>query len=149
MIQLLVPHGNFGKNRAEITGERIKGLNLYLYDIFKNARCLKMVEESKIYELLEIARDTGKVKRGTNETTKAIERNVAKLVIVAKDVDPKEIVMHLKPLCEEKQIPYVEVASKAELGRRAGIQVAAASVAILDFGKGEDLAKEIISQLKG
>ncbi len=108
-----------------------------------------MVEESKIYELLEIARDTGKVKRGTNETTKAIERNVAKLVIVAKDVDPKEIVMHLKPLCEEKQIPYVEVASKAELGRRAGIQVAAASVAILDFGKGEDLAKEIISQLKG
>ena len=108
-----------------------------------------MVEESKIYELLEIARDTGKVKRGTNETTKAIERNVAKLVIVAKDVDPKEIAMHLKPLCEEKQIPYVEVASKAELGRRAGIQVAAASVAILDFGKGEDLAKEIISQLKG
>ncbi len=107
-----------------------------------------MVEEGKIYELVEIARDTGKVKRGTNETTKAIERNLAKLVIAAKDVDPKEIIMHLKPLCEEKGIPYVEVSSKAELGRRAGIQVAAASVAILDFGDGEELAKQIIEELK-
>lgn len=109
---------------------------------------MTMVEESKIYELVELARDTGKVKRGTNETTKAVERNLAKLVIVAKDVDPKEIVMHLKPLCEEKGIPYVEVSSKLELGRRAGIQVAAASVAILDFGKGADLAKEILKELK-
>ena len=56
--------------------------------------------------------------------------------------------MHLKPLCKEKDIPYVEVSSKAELGRRAGIQVAAASVAILDFGKGEELAKEIIQAIK-
>ncbi|MFW5917676.1 MAG: ribosomal L7Ae/L30e/S12e/Gadd45 family protein, partial [Halorubrum sp.] len=37
-------------------------------------------------ETLEVARDTGTVKKGTNETTKAVERGNADLVIVAEDV---------------------------------------------------------------
>jgi large subunit ribosomal protein L7Ae len=102
------------------------------------------MDEEKILHAVEVARDTGKVKVGTNETTKAVERGVAKLVVIAEDVDPKEIVMHLPPLCDEKKIPYVKVKSKLELGRAAGIDVAAASIAIVEEGDAKKDIEEIV-----
>jgi len=76
----------------------------------------------KTYLLVERARETGKVRRGTNEVTKAVERKQPKLVVIAEDVDPPEVVAHLPLLCEEKGIP-VHVCSQQEGaggGRRAG-----------------------------
>ncbi len=105
----------------------------------------------KAYEAIRKARETGKIKKGTNETTKAVERGLAKLVLIAEDVDPPEVVAHLPLLCEEKKIPYVYVPSKKKLGEAAGIEVAAASAAILDPGEAKDLVDEIIkavSELK-
>jgi large subunit ribosomal protein L7Ae len=102
----------------------------------------------KVYEAVRIARQTGKIKKGTNETTKAVDRGQAKLVIIAEDVDPPEIVMHLPLLCDEKKIPYVYVPSKKRLGEAAGIEVAAASAAIIDPGEAEPLVNEIISKVK-
>ncbi len=102
----------------------------------------------KVYEAVRKARETGKIKKGTNETTKAVERGLARLVIIAEDVDPPEIVMHLPLLCDEKKIPYVYVPSKKKLGEAAGIEVAAASAAILEPGEAETLVKEIIEQVK-
>ena len=102
----------------------------------------------KVLEAVRIARETGKVRVGTNETTKMVERGQAKLVIIAEDVDPEEIVMHLPMLCEEKGIPYVYVPSKKELGEAAGIQVAAASAAIVNPGKAEKLVQEIIEAVE-
>ena len=60
----------------------------------------------KAYLAAETARDGGKVRKGSNEVTKIIERGQAKLVIMALDVEPPEILAHLPMLCEEKQIPY-------------------------------------------
>lgn len=105
----------------------------------------KMVDD-KILHAVEIAKNTGKVKIGTNETTKAIERSQAKLVVIADDVQPKEVVMHLPPLCEEKKIPYVNVKSKQELGRAAGINVPTASIAIIDEGDAKKQIDEIIGK---
>jgi large subunit ribosomal protein L7Ae len=102
----------------------------------------------KILRLVEIAKSTGKVKRGVNETTKAVERGLAKLVVIAEDVDPEEIVMHLPVLCEEKKVPYGYVPSKIELGRVAGIDVAASSVAIIDVGEEKELLDEVIKKLE-
>ncbi|MCE4620288.1 MAG: 50S ribosomal protein L7Ae [Desulfurococcales archaeon] len=102
----------------------------------------------KVYEAVEKARQTGKIKKGTNETTKACERGIAKLVIIAEDVDPPEIVAHLPLLCDEKKIPYVYVPSKKKLGEAAGIEVQAASAAIIDPGEAEALIKEIIDKVK-
>ena len=56
-----------------------------------------------IYQIIEKARKTGKVEKGTNEVTKDIERGTAKLIVYAKDVEPKEITMHLPVLCKEKE----------------------------------------------
>lgn len=93
-----------------------------------------MVDDAKILEAVEVARETGKIRRGINEATKAAERGKAKLIVAANDVEPKEIVMHLPALCEEKNIPLVMVEKKAELGRASGIQVSTSAVAILELG---------------
>jgi large subunit ribosomal protein L7Ae len=56
-----------------------------------------------------------KIRKGMNEVTKSIERSLAKLVIMAEDVSPPEILFHVPLLCEEKSIPYCYVATKKEL----------------------------------
>ena len=102
----------------------------------------------KAFEAIELAKKTGKIKKGTNETTKAVERGVAKLVVVAKDVNPKEIIMHLPALCEEKDIPFVPVTSREELGTAAGLTVPTGAVAVLQEGEAKNLIKEIALKLK-
>jgi large subunit ribosomal protein L7Ae len=87
------------------------------------------------YEAIEIARTSGSIRKGTNETTKSVEREEASLVVVATDVSPKEITMHIPLLCEEKGIPCIEVDSKVELGAAAGLPVATAAVVITQPGK--------------
>ena len=96
----------------------------------------------KAYEAIELARKTGKIIKGTNEVTKAIEKDKAKLVVYAADVTPKEITMHLPLLAKEKGIPCVEVPSKEELGAAAGLKLGTASVAITKEGDAKDLIKE-------
>jgi len=90
-----------------------------------------------IYTIIEKARKTGKIDKGTNEVTKAIERGVAKLVVYAKDVSPIEIVQHIPILCKEKNIPCKEVDSKQKLGIAAGLPVPASSVAVIKPGDAE------------
>jgi len=100
------------------------------------------------YEALKYALEVRGLKRGTNETTKSVERGLAKLVYIALNVDPPEIVAHLPLLCKERKVPYIFVPSKEELGKRSGLEVSAASVAIVDPGEGDRLVKEIVEYLK-
>ena len=86
------------------------------------------------YEIVEKARKTGKIEKGTNEVTKAVERGTAKLVVYAGDVQPKEIVQHLPVLCKEKNILCKEVDSRQKLGIAVGIKVPASSVAVIEAG---------------
>jgi len=100
------------------------------------------------YEALQVARDTGKIGRGTNEATKAVERGVATLVYIAEDVEPPEVVAHLPLLCDERQIPFIFVPSKYRLGESSGLDVASAAVCIVDAGNAADLVKEISMKLE-
>ena len=97
----------------------------------------------KTYEAVEKARDSGKTRKGVNEVTKAIERSVAKLVIMAEDVEPEEVLMHIPVLCDEKKIPYSYVPAKAELGKAAGLEVPTSSIAIVEDGGGKKLIDDI------
>ena len=101
-----------------------------------------------VYEALQIATKTGSIRKGTNETTKAIERGQAKLVIIAEDVDPPEVVAHLPLLCEEKKIAYIFVPSKQKIGDAIGIEVPSAASCIVKEGKAEGLIREIISRVE-
>lgn len=97
----------------------------------------------KTYNAVEKARDSGEVVVGTNEVTKAIERNEAKLVVIASDVSPEEIVMHLPALADERDIPYTFVPDKEELGLAAGLEVQSASIAVTRYGNAEDDVEDI------
>lgn len=101
----------------------------------------------KALESLELARDTGKIKKGTNETTKAIERGVAQLVLVSEDINPPEIVAHLPMLCDEKKIPYIYIKKQDELGAACGLGVGCATVAIVNAGKGKSAVEELASKI--
>ncbi|HQD25866.1 MULTISPECIES: 50S ribosomal protein L7Ae [Methanoculleus] len=103
--------------------------------------------QNKALEALEIARDTGKVKKGSNEATKAVERNIAQLVLIGADVEPEEIVMHLPLLCEEKQIPFVYISKQNDIGSASGLEVGSAAAAIVKPGKAKDLVEEIAKQI--
>lgn len=102
---------------------------------------------NKALEALELARDTGKIKKGTNEATKAVERGVSKLVVIAEDVEPAEIVAHLPPLSEEKNAPYIFVKTQKELGAACGLSVSCATVAIVDAGKAAELIQDIAQKI--
>ncbi len=87
------------------------------------------------YDIIEKVSKTGKLDKGVNEVTKAAERAVAKVVIVASDVDPKELTQHLPIICKEKGIKFVLVDSKEKLGISVGINRPTAAVAILEAGE--------------
>jgi len=95
------------------------------------------------YEALQLATQTGSVRKGTNETTKAVERAQAKLVVIAEDVDPPEVVAHLPLICDERKIPYVFVPNKQKIGSATGIDVPAAAACIVEPGDATPLIKEL------
>ena len=104
-----------------------------------------------ILEALRVASQSGKVKKGTNEATKAIERGISKLIIIAEDVEPPEVVAHLPIICDEQGAAYAFVPSKQELGKALGIDVTSAAAAILDAGDAQhiiDQVKDAIAKLK-
>ena len=100
-----------------------------------------------ILESLRVAVETGKVKRGTNEATKAIERGISKLIIIAEDVEPPEVVAHLPILCEEQGAAYAFVPSKQDLGKALGIEVTSAAAAILDSGDAQHIIDEVVGSI--
>ena len=103
--------------------------------------------QEKSYNVIEQARDTGRIKKGANEVTKIVERGQAKLVVMAEDVSPEELLAHVPMICEEKGISYTYVPSKQELGSAAGLKVGTAAVAVVKAGKGKALLEDIVKNL--
>ena len=100
-----------------------------------------------ILEMLSVAKDSGKVKKGVNETTKAIERKTAKFVVVAGDVTPEEIVVHIPMLCKEKGIPYAFVPTKKDLGNSVGIGKGATAIAVENPGGASEKLQDILKRM--
>jgi large subunit ribosomal protein L7Ae len=103
---------------------------------------------AKALEAIAVAKDTGRVRKGTNEATKAIESGSATLVIIAEDVEPEEVVLHVPGLCSDKGVPYCYVATKKELGEAAGLTVPTAVIAIEKSGNAAEMVKDIAGKLK-
>ncbi|MDY6774664.1 MAG: 50S ribosomal protein L7Ae [Halobacteria archaeon] len=104
--------------------------------------------QEKALEAVEVARDTGSIRKGTNETTKAVERGEADLVVIAEDVQPEEVVMHLPALCDEKDVPYVYIDSQDDVGYAAGLEVGSASAAVVDAGNAEDDVESVAEDIE-
>jgi large subunit ribosomal protein L7Ae len=102
---------------------------------------------SPILEALRVASQSGKVRKGTNEATKAIERGISKLTVIAEDVEPPEVVAHLPIICDEQGAAYAFVPSKQELGKSLGIDVTSAAAAILDSGDAQHIVDQVIETI--
>eukprot|EP01083_Nonionella_stella_P238852 836672_1 len=74
-----------------------------------------------ILELIQQAANYKQLKRGANESTKSLNRGQAMVIVMAADTEPIEILMHIPLLCEDKNVHYVFVQSKASLGRACGV----------------------------
>jgi len=99
-------------------------------------------------ETLKKIAKSGKIKIGINEVTKAIERNTAKLVVIAEDVTPVEIVMHIPVIAKEKNIPYTYVKTKDELGKAVGISAKASCIAVMDAGVNSKELQSLVGKIQ-
>ena len=104
--------------------------------------------QNKALEARELARDTGKIKKGANEATKAVERGTAALVLIGADVAPEEIVVHIPGLSDEKEIPFVFINKQADSGATCGLDVGCTAVAIVKVGKGKEIVEDLAGQIK-
>ena len=102
-----------------------------------------------VYEAVRVAKQSGKVRKGTNETTKAIERGISKLVVIAEDVEPPEVVAHLPILCEERNAAFIFVPSKQQLGASLGIDVGSAAATIIEAGEAQHIIEQVVSSISG
>jgi len=105
----------------------------------KKARLTKEAEA----EVKNQAKDESKkprfIKYGLNHVTKLVETKKAKLVVIAHDVDPIELVVWLPALCRKMDVPYCIIKGKARLGHLV-YKKTASVVAVTDVRK-EDQAK--------
>lgn len=104
---------------------------------------------AKTYEALQLAKQSGSVKKGANEVTKSVERGLASFVVIATDVEPEEVVMHIPMICEQKKIAYTYVPSKQELGKSIGLIVPCAAIAVENQGTATAQIKDIIGKITG
>jgi len=98
-------------------GLLFKLLNKYKPEtkLAKKQRLLK-IAEAKTKGETTTSTKPNVVKFGINHITGLVEQKKAKLVVIAHDVDPVELVVWLPTLCRKLNVPYVIVKGKARLG---------------------------------
>merc|ERR1712182_140902 len=82
----------------------------------KKARLLEMAESKKDGKDTKAKKPTV-IKYGLNHVTTLVENKAAKLVAIAHDVDPIELVCWLPALCRKKEVPYCIIKGKGRLGQ--------------------------------
>ena len=108
----------------------------------------KDVQDS-VYELVKlVANNNGRLKKGSNEVTKAAERGTAKMVVMAENVNPSELLAHIPLICKEKSIPFIYVEDQSYLAEAAGMTTGGktAAIAVMEVSKG---AQDAFNDVKG
>eukprot|EP00357_Protocruzia_adherens_P035376 CAMPEP_0114995138 /NCGR_PEP_ID=MMETSP0216-20121206/13547_1 /TAXON_ID=223996 /ORGANISM="Protocruzia adherens, Strain Boccale" /LENGTH=125 /DNA_ID=CAMNT_0002359115 /DNA_START=62 /DNA_END=439 /DNA_ORIENTATION=+ len=105
---------------------------------------------SSVMDLVQQSIRTKQLRKGANETTKALNRDMARLIVMAADTEPLEILLHLPLLCEDKNVPYIFVPSKAALGRACGVSrsVIAAAVVTADHSDLNPQIDALVNQVE-
>ena len=108
----------------------------------------KDVQDS-VYELVKlVGNGNGRIKKGSNEVTKAAERGTAQMIVMAENVNPAELLAHIPLICKEKKIPFIYVEDQAYLAEAAGMTSGAktAAIALMEVAKG---AEDAFNGVKG
>merc|ERR1719499_1685959 len=82
----------------------------------KKNRLMEMAQQKKEGQEVK-SKKPMVIKYGMNHVTTLVENKQAKLVVIAHDVDPIEIVCWLPALCRKKDVPYCIIKGKSRLGQ--------------------------------
>merc|ERR1712002_460230 len=83
----------------------------------KKERLRKRAEQRASGKEETVTRKQLCVRQGVNTVTTLVEQKKARLVVIANDVEPVEIVLFLPALCRKMGVPYCIVKTKSRLGR--------------------------------
>lgn len=115
----------------------------------KKNRLMQMAQQKKDGQEVKTKKPQV-LKYGLNHVTNLVENKAAKLVVIAHDVDPIELVVWLPALCRKKEVPYCIIKGKSRLGqlvhKKTASCVAITSVAKEDQKDLETLTKNFSSQ---
>lgn len=95
-----------------------------------------------ILDLIQQSANYKQLKKGANEATKTLNRGISEFIVMSADAEPLEILLHLPLLCEDKNVPYVFVASKQALGRACGVSRPVIACSVLS-NEGSQLKSQI------
>lgn len=73
-------------------------------------------QTSKLHKLVKKASSAKLVKKGVKDVVKALRKGEKGLCVIAGDISPIDVISHLPMLCEDRQVPYIYVPSKLDLG---------------------------------
>ncbi|KLU83830.1 H/ACA ribonucleoprotein complex subunit 2 [Magnaporthiopsis poae ATCC 64411] len=106
--------------------------------------------QKKVLKTVKKATKKSALLRGVKEVNKALRKAPGKsantteipgVVVIAGDISPAEVIMHLPIYCEERNVPYIFVPSRAELGAAAKTKRPTSVVMLLPKGRKRDAAK--------
>jgi H/ACA ribonucleoprotein complex subunit 2 len=101
------------KGESKTYEERVKAVNVISQPL-ANKKSTK-----KAHKLVKKAASQKQIRRGVKEVIKGIRKGEVGLAILAGDIYPLDVVSHIPILLEEKDIPYLFVPSKQDLGAAA------------------------------
>jgi len=115
----------------------------------KKNRLMEMAQQKKAGQEVKTKKPQV-LKYGLNHVTTLVENKVAKLVVIAHDVDPIELVCWLPALCRKKDVPYCIIKGKGRLGqlvhKKSASCIAITSVRQEDKGDLDKLADNFKAQ---
>ena len=103
-----------GKSSSKHTyEERVKAVNVIAHPLAPKK------STKKAHKLVKKAAGVKHIRRGVKEVIKGIRKGEKGLAILAGDIYPLDVISHIPILLEEKDIPYLFVPSKQDLGAAA------------------------------
>ena len=115
-------------------------------EIEPTSRAFTLAEDDITNKIQDIIRDSAKkgfLKKGANEATKALNRGMAQIIVLAADTEPLEIVLHLPLLWEDKNVPYIFLPSQHSLGAACGVSRNIIAWAVISDGEESELQNRI------
>ncbi|GAB0138361.1 hypothetical protein EsDP_00006596 [Epichloe bromicola] len=103
----------------------------------------------KVYKTIRKAAKNGTLKRGVKEVVKTLRKSPASapgntsfpgVVIIAGDISPMDVISHLPVLCEDHDVPFIFVTSRAELGAAAKTKRPTSVVMVMEKQEGKKKA---------
>lgn len=100
----------------------------------------------RVHKLVKKATKAKVVRRGVKEVVKALRKGEKGFCIIAGDISPIDVISHLPIMCEDRQVPYLYVPSKQDLGAAAATKRPTSCVLIPQKKDFEDLYDKLVKE---